>query len=114
MTVSMTVWTIVLILISNEVARETDDPVFRVIVPGLAGIIAGWMRTGYDYEDGLDLWKMATVPLPFAWHEHWESFCNMWRTMGRPIYKGFYIAVSLAFGIGFLQLPRLHKLIESL
>ncbi len=114
MTVSMTIWTMVLILISNEVARETDDPGFRVIVPGLAAIIGGWTRTGYDYEDGFDLWKIVTVPLPFAWHEHWESFCKMWRTMHNPIYKGFYIAVSLTFWIGLLQMPKVQSLIGAL
>ena len=114
MGVSMAVWTMVLVLIGNEVAQETGDPVFRLIVPGLVGIIGGWMRTGYDYEDGVDIWKMIWVPFPFDWHEHWESFCNMWLTMNRPIFKGFYIATIIAIWIGFFQLPKLHKLIESL
>lgn len=111
---SIAVWTMVLVLIGNEVAEETGDPVFRLIVPGLASILGGWMRTGYDYEDGVDIWKMIWVPFPFDWQEHWESFRNMWLTMDRPIFKGFYIATIIAIWIGFLRLPGLQKAIEAL
>jgi hypothetical protein len=111
---SIAVWTVVLVVIGDAVAAEQAGPVWRLIVPGIASVLGGWMRTGYDYEDGVDIWKMIWVPFPFDWQEHWERFRNMWLTMDRPIFKGFYIAAIIAIWIGFLRLPGLQKAIEAL
>ena len=111
---SIAVWTTVLVALGNAAAESTGGPVFRLIVPGLASMVGGWIRWDQDWRRGVDVWRMFWWRFPFDWRAKWESFRNMWLTMHRPIFKGFCIAAAIAMLIGFLRLPRLHKAVESM
>ena len=70
-------WVPVVLIASRTLVMKTESPVWWVMVPVLASVVAGVMRLDYDIFKGVDIWRRFVLPFPLDWEEHWISFKAM-------------------------------------
>ena len=94
---------IIIVSISMMIADSTGKPILGILTAGGCWFLMTFWRLGYDWEDGVDMFRLLLVPFPFDFSAQWESFMNFW-TRPRPYFRVIYIGAYFSCWIVVLLL----------